>query len=69
MSEEVSGALARDHRLEAAALWPPCPSHAHSLDPTVAQERAVWQCRDDHTIQFAIGSLRELDREPVDPRR
>jgi hypothetical protein len=31
MSEEVSEALAEDHRLTEAASWPPCPSHGHAL--------------------------------------
>ena len=35
MSEEVSEALARDHRLDEAASWPRCPLHPHSLDPVV----------------------------------
>lgn len=58
MSEEVSEALAGDHRLGEAATWPTCPRHPHSLDPVVSANRAVWRCRDDPSIQTAIGSLR-----------
>lgn len=57
MSEEVSEALARDHRLDDAATWPPCPLHPHSLDPVVVANRAVWRCRDDANVEFPIGSL------------
>lgn len=58
MSEEVSEALARDHRLDDAATWPPCPLHHHSLDPVVVATRAVWRCRDDASIEIPVGSLR-----------
>jgi hypothetical protein len=58
MSEEVSEALARDHRLSDAATWPPCPRHPHSLDPGVTADHAVWRCRDDPDVQVPIGSLR-----------
>ena len=57
MSEEVSVALARDHRLSEAATWPRCPRHEHSLDPTVISERAVWRCRDDPAVEIPIGTL------------
>jgi hypothetical protein len=45
MSEEVSEALARDHRLGDAATWPPCPHHPHWMGPAVRADRAVWRCR------------------------
>jgi len=57
MSEEVSEALAGDHRLDDAATWPPCPLHPHSLDPGVVGDRAVWRCRDDASVEIPIGSL------------
>jgi hypothetical protein len=57
MSAEVSEALARDHRLEEAAMWPICPLHPHSLDPIVVANRAVWRCRDDASIEIPIGAL------------
>ena len=58
MSEEVSEALARDHRLDEAATWPTCPGHPHSLDPVVSADLAVWRCRDDPRIETAVGTLR-----------
>jgi hypothetical protein len=60
MSEEVSEALARDHRLHSAATWPPCPRHHHSLDPVVVSDHAVWRCRDDAEVEIPIGSLSTL---------
>jgi hypothetical protein len=60
MREEVSEAFARARRFDAAATWPRCLQHPHSLDPVVTGDHAVWRCRDDPNIQVPIGSLNSL---------
>jgi len=60
LSESVSESLAGLHRLDEARTWPRCPAHAHSLDPAVLDQVAVWRCSQDRDIAVPVGHLATL---------